>query len=192
MTSVAQLKQLCRDKGIRGYSKMTKKELLIHCGYNQSSSSSNVVSNQPDIGCPHNTVRNPKTGRCVSKKGTIGKKILQNRQQSSDSDSDSDSEFESDDEEPYSPPQVPQQKPCPSDKILNPSSGRCVIKRELLVRGSSECNLRNQPQAPLPPYSPQVPPPPPPPPILGNDGCPPHKILNQLTGNCVRLNGGDW
>ena len=57
--------------------------------------------------CPPDKIRNPATGRCVSKSGPIGKKILGS-----------------------SKPQTPKptKKDCPSDKIMNPATGRCVSR----------------------------------------------------------------
>lgn len=56
--------------------------------------------------CPSDKILNPKTNRCVSKTGKIGKQILNQN---------------------LSP--IPENKiKCPSDKILNPKTNRCVLK----------------------------------------------------------------
>ena len=55
--------------------------------------------------CKDDQIKNPVTGRCVSKTGAIGKKILKEQQNK------------------------PKEKPCPEDnQIRNPKSGRCVSK----------------------------------------------------------------
>ena len=60
--------------------------------------------------CPQDKVRNPATGRCVSKTGAIGKRILGSKT-------------------PQSPkPNTPAKKSCPQDKVRNPATGRCVSK----------------------------------------------------------------
>lgn len=61
--------------------------------------------------CPDDKVLNPATGRCVSKDGAIGKKLLKASVSTP------------------APTLVPKKdKECPNDKILNPITGRCVSK----------------------------------------------------------------
>ena len=57
--------------------------------------------------CTPSQIRNPSTGRCVSKTGAIGKKLLESNK-----------------------PEAPKtkKKSCPDDKIKNPATGRCVSK----------------------------------------------------------------
>lgn len=57
--------------------------------------------------CPDDKVLNPATGRCVSKDGAIGKKLLKAS---------------------VSTPAPKKNKGCPDDKVLNPDTGRCVSK----------------------------------------------------------------
>ena len=60
--------------------------------------------------CPEDKIMNPDTGRCVSKTGVIGKKLLG---------------------KPDVVPTIPDSKKkveCPGDKIMNPKTGRCVSK----------------------------------------------------------------
>ena len=57
--------------------------------------------------CPDDKILNPESGRCVSKTGAIGKKLLKILIQTK---------------------KIKEIKECPDDKILNPESGRCVNK----------------------------------------------------------------
>ena len=57
-----------------------------------------------------NKIRNPATGKCVSKTGPTGKKILAAKRTKT----------------PKRKPSV--KKACPSDKVMNPATGRCVSK----------------------------------------------------------------
>ena len=59
--------------------------------------------------CPDDKVLNSKTGRCVNKKGVIGKKILNENIKENIKKN------------------IKENK-CPDDKILNPNTGRCVKK----------------------------------------------------------------
>jgi len=54
--TVVQLKQICKDKGIRGYSKMKKSELIRHCQVNNMSSSTLTVKELRRI-CKDNGIR---------------------------------------------------------------------------------------------------------------------------------------
>ena len=56
--------------------------------------------------CTPSQIRNPATGRCVSKKGAIGKKLLDIKK-----------------------PETPKKKLCDPEKIRNPATGRCVSKK---------------------------------------------------------------
>jgi hypothetical protein len=72
--------------------------------------------------CPSDKICNPSSGRCVYKNGKIGKVLMANKK--------------SPPEKKKSPPKSPPKKKkslcdgkkCPSAKICNPSSGRCVYK----------------------------------------------------------------
>jgi hypothetical protein len=57
--------------------------------------------------CPPDKILNPKTNRCVSKTGIIGKKLLNNKNNNKNPN-------------------------CPSDKILNPKTNRCVSKTGII------------------------------------------------------------
>jgi predicted RNA methylase len=61
--------------------------------------------------CPDDKILNPKTGRCVNKKGLIGKKILNENIKDNVKDNI---------------------KKCPDDKILNPDTSRCVNKKGII------------------------------------------------------------
>ena len=56
--------------------------------------------------CPNDKIINPKTGRCVSRKGSIGRSILSGPIQQKKS----------------------RQVACPNDKIINPKTGKCVSR----------------------------------------------------------------
>ena len=56
--------------------------------------------------CTPSQIRNPATGRCVSKTGAIGKKLLDIKK-----------------------PKTPKKKLCDPEKIRNPATGRCVSKK---------------------------------------------------------------
>ena len=68
--------------------------------------------------CPEDKILNPPTNRCVSKTGSIGKKILKEKTKKDKSKSKSKS------------PDKP--KVCPEDKVLNPPTNRCVSKTGLI------------------------------------------------------------
>ena len=60
--------------------------------------------------CPPDKIRNPATGRCVSKSGPTGKRILGSTKH----------------QKPK--PSKPSKKDCPAGKIRNPATGRCVSR----------------------------------------------------------------
>jgi hypothetical protein len=74
--------------------------------------SSVVINRMVSKVCPEDKVLNPPTNRCVSKTGSIGKKILKKNTKKDKSKSKS--------------PDKP--KVCPEDKVLNPPTNRCVSK----------------------------------------------------------------
>jgi hypothetical protein len=77
--------------------------------------------------CPANKIINPKTGRCVLKKGSIGQQILKRRRQKSARRSARKSRRK------RKPSPLPLRRRsvvrCPSNKIRNPATGRCVLKK---------------------------------------------------------------
>ena len=68
------------------------------------------------VECPPEKILNPKTNRCVSKSGKIGKMLVKQTTPL--------------EKNPKTPAidKNPKQKDCPSDKILNPKTNRCVSK----------------------------------------------------------------
>jgi len=93
MPTIAELKQLCRDKGIKGYSGMNKEALIKHCGYRspiRSPSITNRTSKVPQISNKNkptpkecekwfqNKSVNPRNGYRVSKNGAIEKVLREN------------------------------------------------------------------------------------------------------------------
>jgi septin family protein len=64
--------------------------------------------------CAPDQIRNPATGRCVSRTGAIGRKILSGRATAHH--------------------RTGAQKPCPPDQIRNPATGRCVSRTGAIGR----------------------------------------------------------
>jgi hypothetical protein len=107
-------KQLCFSftRGPRLYTYI-RKDLI-----EPISKTSSPVPSQPKVykikECPPDKIFNPKSGRCVSKIGNIGKELSKSKTKSNS---------------PKIPvPKVHKINKCPPDKILNPKSGRCVSK----------------------------------------------------------------
>ena len=85
--------------------------------------------------CPKDKIINPKSGRCVSRTGSIGRSILSG------------------------PIQQPGKKKaaCPNDKILNPKSGRCVSRTGSIGRSIIGAIPKSKPQPkPKPRPHPQI------------------------------------
>ena len=97
MPTVEELKQLCRDKGIKGYSGMNKAQLMKHCGDSspKSSRSINTTTNRTSKVQISNKSKptpkecekwlqnksvNPRNGNPVSKNGRIEKVLQENCQ----------------------------------------------------------------------------------------------------------------
>lgn len=70
------------------------------------------------MSCPSGKIVNPATGRCVSKTGKIGRSLLGSKPKVSPKKSSKKSK----------PRSRKKSKDCVSDKVKNPSSGRCVSK----------------------------------------------------------------
>ena len=96
--------------------------------------------------CPPNKVLNPKSGRCVSKTGRIGRKLSESQnnkpvRRRSSSRRSSIQRRRSSRRRSRSRSSV--NKTCPPNKVLNPKSGRCVSKtgiigKKLLVLQAQE------------------------------------------------------
>ena len=73
--TVVELKQLAKNKGLKGYSKLTKSNLiaLIRKGGGGGNKVTDKCKNKK---CTTETICNPSSGRCVNKSGEIGKKLL--------------------------------------------------------------------------------------------------------------------
>ena len=91
--------------------------------------------------CNSDQIRNPKTGRCVLKRSPLGKKIMKEKKGSRKSSRRSSSRRASSAKKG--------KKPCNSDQIRNPKTGRCVLKRTPLgqkimkeKKGSSRASSR--------------------------------------------------
>ena len=66
---------------------------------------------KPSMVCPEDKILNPKTNKCVSKTGVVGKKLLEHVGESKKTS-----------------PVVKPSMVCPEDKILNPKTNKCVSK----------------------------------------------------------------
>jgi len=73
--TVVELKQLAKIKGLKGYSKLTKSNLiaLIRKGEGGGGKATDKCKNKK---CTSDSICNPSSGRCVKKSGEIGKKLL--------------------------------------------------------------------------------------------------------------------
>jgi serine/threonine protein kinase len=120
--------------------------------------------------CPEDKILNPKTGRCVSKTGGLGKKLLKQLKPSTQKSI-----------KPPSPSHKKTQKKCPEDKILNPKTGRCVSKTGGLGKKLLK-QLKPSTQKSIKPPSPSH--------KKTQKKCPEDKILNPKTGRCVSKTGG--
>lgn len=69
--------------------------------------------------CPEDKICNPDTGKCVSKKGVVGKKILAGTTDKKESNTNTNASKKKDCNEDFI---------CPEDKICNPPTGKCVKK----------------------------------------------------------------
>jgi len=65
-TTVKILREQAKAKGLKGYSKLRKQELI-------------TLLKRTNKVCTRGKIRNPSTGRCVSKTGKIGKALLKGR-----------------------------------------------------------------------------------------------------------------
>ncbi len=117
--------------------------------------------------CPEDKICNTNTGNCVSKKGSIGKKLLLNSNMDSSMDEKKDvmkstkNTKNKNCNEGYE---------CPEDKICNPDTGKCVNKKgaigkKILEKGKTNTNCNE------------------------DFVCPTDKICNPNTGKCVKKNG---
>ena len=165
-----------------------------------------VPKNKTMKACPSDKVLNPKTGRCVSKTGALGKNILAEQAKKT--------------KKAKTPvPKVPKkktmkakspvkkqeaQKVCPSDKVLNPKTGRCVNKTGVTGKKilAEQAKKTKKVKTPSPKPSPKkytikkskkkI--------VLKEKSksksqnktkkvCPPTKVLNPKTGRCVNKDG---
>jgi hypothetical protein len=88
-------------------------------------------SNEKEKICPPDQILNPTTKRCVSKKGKLGKELMEReRKQKQPAKSPSPEKPSKKPSKPSSPIQNKEkEKICPPDQILNPATKRCVSKK---------------------------------------------------------------
>lgn len=109
-------------------------------------------------GCPSGKIRNPDTNRCVNRDGAIGQKIIDKKVGKL-------AGKPNDDKPDRKPPGKPEH--CPSGKILNPETGKCV-KRDGAI---GKKILKDVPKK------------------VDMKDCPSGKIRNPATGRCVNIDG---
>jgi hypothetical protein len=106
------LRKLYKKKGI--LSKDAKKSFRIYDPFKVRVKKKDKSSAS---GCAPGMIKNPKTGRCVSETGNIGKRLLAKKSRGSPKKSRG------------SPKKSKKDKSrCPPDKIRNPKTGRCVSR----------------------------------------------------------------
>jgi len=143
--------------------------------------------------CPEDKILNPKTGRCISKTGVQGKKLLKDLRK------DIIEERKPSTKKKHSIKEISHkttQKKCPEDKILNPKTGRCISKTG--VQGKKLLELikikKDKSKTPIKIKKTKkklV--------LKGDDDikaksktlkkCPEDKILNPKTGRCISKTG---
>jgi len=131
--------------------------------------------------CPPGKIRNPATGRCVSKNGAIGKRLQRGNQ-------------------PVEQPRENRNKnECPPGKVRNPATGRCVNVRGAIGRNIIECppgtrmnpvngrcvkeksSIREELSSEKHTRNSKA--------KRAEKDCPPGTIRNPATGKCVKENG---
>jgi len=132
-----------------------------------------LVMEQKARECPANKVYNPVTNRCVLKTAAIGKRIL--RENAIEEERIKKAQEEQDKNR-----KKKDKKECPSGKILNPKTGRCVLRtgrrgKKLLAKKSvkkvvKKASVKKTVKT-------------------GKKECPSGMILNPKTGNCVLKTG---
>ena len=110
------MKAIAKSQNYKGYTKLKKADLIELLKKGKPTQSQPITTGT--INCPSNKVLNKKSGKCVLKTGKIGKQILaeQNTEQSV---------------QQIGIQLIPQpsgDKVCPSNKVLNKKSGKCVLK----------------------------------------------------------------
>jgi hypothetical protein len=127
--------------------------------------------------CPPDKILNPETDRCVSKTGTVGKKILLELLNKNKNKN-----------KPKSQKEIQIIKECPHDKILNPETERCVSKtgaigKKILLELLNKNKNKNKPESKpkSKPKSQKE--------IQTTKECPDDKILNPETDRCVSKTG---
>ena len=120
-----------KEKEDRAREEERRHQLKLQKEYEESMRMKRDTNNRKERGesskktCPSDQIMNPKSGRCVSRNGAIGKKlVLEERGESS-------------------------KKTCPSDQIMNPKSGLCVSRNgaigKKLVKERGESSMKTCP-----------------------------------------------
>lgn len=133
-----------------------------------------LVLEQRAKDCSANKVYNPVTNRCVLKNSTIGKRIVKERA------IEEERIKKAQEVQDKNRKNKKEKKECPSGKILNPKTGRCVLRtgrrgKKLLARQSVKKVVKKASVKKT---------------VKKDEKeCPPGKIVNPKTGNCVLKTG---
>jgi len=110
--TVKELKAKAKAKGLTGYSRLRKAELIKLLGVGKKKPSSKK--------CASDKILNPASNRYVKKTGKIGRELLKGSSPKNPS------------------PRPKSAKKCPKNKILNPTTGNCVLKTGAIGRKLGE------------------------------------------------------
>lgn len=91
---------------------------------NNRTGKNHVPKPKLEIACPEDKILNPATKRCVSKKGAIGKKLMNVQLKTQKKTSSKTNLVENENKDIMKVVSI-----CPPDKILNPETRRCVSKK---------------------------------------------------------------
>jgi hypothetical protein len=130
--------------------------------------------------CTSDKILNPATGRCVARDGKIGKMILSTIVESAAGSATGGGMGVA---RRSSPPPL---DPCPTGKILNPATGKCVsrdgkIGMKLGKQRADVAAASPARTSPIKKSSPRR--------VVQDDPCPTGKIMNPATGKCVSRDG---
>ncbi len=117
--------------------------------------------------CPSDKILNPKTDRCVLKSGKIGKELVHFQRKSTKRKPTESKPSE----------HKPEAKECASDKILNPKTGKCVLRSGKIGQEILK-SIQHKPTGDKPIQSKKE-----------IKECASDKVLNPKTGKCVLKSG---
>jgi glutaredoxin len=182
--TVVELRSMAKKKGLTGYSKLRKAELiaLLQKGKKPQGGDKKPQGGdkKPQGGdkkpCTSDKIRNPETLRCVKKTGKIGLAVI------AAGGGGAPPSF-TPTPTPINIPQGGDKKPCTSDKIRNPETLRCVKKTGKIGLAVIAAGGGGAPPS-FTPTPINIPPG-----QVSGKKCPKNKILNPKTNKCVLLTG---